>query len=188
MAGHLRLWPALRALARCVGVTAVLLLRHRIHLPRGYVGRTLRFADGTAPRVYRDTVVDRGPTVEPCVLVVRFRLRGVRGWGHPVFRCESLLNTPLFVGFPGFVSKLWLAHDGKDVYRGVYEWDGAAAAEHYVGALWWPLALVCELDSIRYVVVPGLDRRRLLADPAVLDTVVGAGPPERGDWWRLVGA
>jgi hypothetical protein len=28
-----------------------------------------------------------------------------------VFRAESILNTPLFAGFPGFVSKLWLAHD-----------------------------------------------------------------------------
>jgi hypothetical protein len=31
--------------------------------------------------------------------------------GIALFRWESLLNTPLFVSFPGFVSKLWLADD-----------------------------------------------------------------------------
>jgi hypothetical protein len=47
----------------------------------------------------------------------------VRGLGHAAFRGESLLNTPLFAGFPGFVSKLWLANDGLGRYRGLYEWD-----------------------------------------------------------------
>ena len=61
----------------------------------------------------------------PPVLVVAFRLRWVRGRGHALFRAESLLNTPLFVGFPGFVSKLWLAHDENGAYRGFYQWNGA---------------------------------------------------------------
>ena len=30
------------------------------------------------------------------LLVVEFRLRGVRGRGHALFRRESLLNAPLF--------------------------------------------------------------------------------------------
>jgi hypothetical protein len=38
--------------------------------------------------------LDRHPTRDPCVLVVGFRLRAVRGWGHAAFRAESLLNTP----------------------------------------------------------------------------------------------
>ena len=69
----------------------------------------LHLADGTSAPVYRETVADRGATLDPCVLVVEFRLRAVRGLGHAAFRRESLLNTPLFAGFPGFVSKLWLA-------------------------------------------------------------------------------
>jgi hypothetical protein len=39
----------------------------------------LRFADGTSARVYRETVVDQDATRDPCVLVVGFRLRVVRG-------------------------------------------------------------------------------------------------------------
>ena len=92
--------------------TAQLLRQRRIRLPAGWVDTRLRFADGTSGRVYRETVVDRGATGNPCVLVVEFRLRAVRGWGHVVFRAESVLNTPMFAGFPGFVSKLWLASGG----------------------------------------------------------------------------
>ena len=57
-----------------------------------------------------------------------FPAAGVRGAGHALFRWESLLNTPLFVGFPGFVSKLWLADDEHGFYRGLYEWNGPARA------------------------------------------------------------
>ena len=78
---------------------------------------------------------------------------------HALFRLESLFNTPLFVGFPGFVSKLWVAHDSNDIYRGVYEWDGATLAEDYVRTLWRVLALVCVPGSIRYEIVPGLTRK-----------------------------
>ena len=35
----------------------------------------MHFADGTSARVYRETVADRGATLDPCVLVVEFRLR-----------------------------------------------------------------------------------------------------------------
>jgi hypothetical protein len=156
---------ALRALAGCAASTARLLWRHRIRLPAEHVGQRLRFADGTSARVYRETVVRRGVTTDPCVLVVEFRLRAVRGWAHAVFRWESLLNTPLFVGFPGFVSKLWLANDERGRYRGVYEWDGPQRADHYARALWRVLALVSVRGSIHYMILPGLHRDEFLAKP-----------------------
>jgi hypothetical protein len=173
---------ALRALAGCLASTVVLLWRRRMHLPRGRAGMRLRFADGTSGRVYRETVVDRGPTLDPCVLVVEFRLRAVRGRGHAAFRLESVLNTPLFAGFPGFVSKLWLACDERGRYRGVYEWDGPRLAENYARALWRVLALVSVPGSVHYVVLPGLRRDVLLERPQALD---GAGADAA--WWRLAG-
>jgi hypothetical protein len=163
--------------------STVLLVRRRVHLPRQHVGLRLTFADGTSAPVYRETVVDRPAPAEPCVLVVEFRLRLVRGRGHALFRRESLLNTPLFVGFPGFVSKLWLANDARDVYRGVYEWDGPARAESYARALWMVLALVSVPGSIHYRVIPGMRRGELLADPQLLSR---EGPVAAADWWRLV--
>src|SRR5215470_2104055 len=172
---------AWRAVARCAAATARMLLRVEIHLPAGHVGERIRFADGTAAPVYRETVVDRGPTQDPCALVVEFRLRAVRGWGHALFRWESLINTPLFVGFPGFVSKLWLAHDERGRYRGVYQWNGLRRADAYVRALWWVLALVSERSSIRYVAVTGVERDDVLADASILDRVTAVSSSA---WWR----
>lgn len=146
----------------------------------------LRFANGTTGRVYRETTVDREPNADPCVLMVAFRLRGIRKpFGHALFRAESLLNTPLFVGYPGYVSKLWLAHDERGAYRGMYEWDGPERAERYARCLWRVLALVSEPGSIHYRVLPGLRRDDVLANPAMIDRIAVR---ETAAWWRLVSA
>ena len=109
-----------------------------------------------------------------------FRLRRAhRAWSHTLFRLESELNTILFAGFPGFVSKLWLRHDQHGMYRGVYQWDGVDPAIAYVRALWWALALVSEKDSIRYRVLPGQDRDDVVAGRTT-------APGDAGDWWRPV--
>lgn len=173
---------ALRAVVMCAVATAGMLWRRQIHLPVDQVGKRLRFADGTTAPVYRETVVDRRPTQDPCALVVEFRLRVVRGWGHALFRGESLLNTPLFVGFPGFVSKLWLAHDEHGSYRGIYEWDGSLRADHYARALWRVLALVSVRGSIHYVVLPGLRRDELVQRSQGL----GGTAADEAGWWRPV--
>ncbi|MEG3616759.1 hypothetical protein [Isoptericola haloaureus] len=174
---------AWRAVGRCAVASTSLLVRGRVRQPRSRVGRVVRFADGTQGRVYRETVVARVPA-EPCFLAVAFRLRWVHGpRGHAVFRAESLLNTPLFVGFPGFVSKLWLAADERHVYRGLYEWDGAGRAEGYARSLWRVLELVSERGSIDYRVVPGLTRDEALA--RLVPTGTGDAAPDDG-WWRVV--
>lgn len=177
----LPLWVAGPRLAGCVVRTAGFLARRRLRQPTGLVGRSLTFADGTVGVVYRETVLVCAPPVEPVVLVVAFRLRGVRGRGHALFRAESLLNTPLFAGFPGFVSKLWLTADVEGRYRGFYQWDGEGAARDYVRALWWPLALVSRLDSIQYRVLPGALRDDVLAASAS----VRSADPAAAAWWRL---
>ena len=144
--------------------------------------RRICFGDGTTGRVYRETAVDQAPAT-PCVLVVSFRLRGVRGRGHAWFRRESLLNTPLFVGFPGFVSKLWLAHDEHGRYRGIYQWDGVERAEHYVRSLWRVLELVSQPGSIDYRVLPGLRRDD---EPRTRAWSTASAPAEACAWWRPV--
>jgi hypothetical protein len=174
---------ALGALISCAASTVRLLRQHWIHLPTAHVGMRLRFADGTSARVYRETVIDRGAPADPCVLVVEFRLRAVRGRGHAAFRRESLLNTPMFAGFPGLVSKLWMADDERGRYRGLYEWDGPRRAEAYARALWRVLALVSVPGSIHYIVLPGLRRDELLARPQVLADTAAA---DAGAWWRPV--
>lgn len=181
--GPLPVGAAARAMARCVFDSDWLLAGRRWRLPRDRVDMRVRFADGTSARVYRETVVAGRAAAEPCVLVVAFRLRFVRGWGHALFRAESLLNTPLFVGFPGFVSKLWLTHDERGAYRGIYQWDGPDRAERYARALWRVLALVSVPSSICYRVVPGLRRDDVLANPRLLAGIV---PMDDASWWRVV--
>jgi hypothetical protein len=182
--GPLHATTAWYAVTRCFCTSLVMLGRGQIHQPRDNVGRMIRFADGSTGRVYRETVVPHHPAA-PCFLAVAFRLRRVRGRGHVWFRRESVLNTPLFVGFPGFVSKLWLTHDENGVYRGLYEWDGADRAERYARSLWWVLALVSEPGSIDYRVFPGLTRAQVLADPTVLDRFAVT---ESEAWWRVLPA
>ena len=174
---------ATRALVCCFYVTTRLLWERRLHLPSERVGMRLLFADGTSADVYRETAADRGVTADPCVLVVEFRLRAVRGRGHAAFRWESMLNTPLFAGFPGFVSKLWLADDEHGRYRGLYEWDGPARADSYARALWRVLALVSVPGSIHYVVLPGLRRDVLLGSPQLL----AGNAADTAAWWCLTG-
>jgi hypothetical protein len=176
---------AWRALAHSVAETMPMLTHRSIHQPKANVGRTVQFGDGTQARVYRETTVDRPPS-HPCVLAVSFRLRLVRGdTAHALFRMESILNTPLFVGFPGFVSKLWFAHDRNAVYRGLYEWDGPDRAGSYARSLWRVLELVSVNGSIDYRVLPGLRRDDVLADPSLLD---GYAISETQSWWRVVAA
>jgi hypothetical protein len=180
---HLGPWSAAVALARCVLRTAVLLTRREVAQPSDHLGDVVLFGDGTRGRVYRETRAEHAADDEPVVLVVAFRLRWVRGRGHALFRAESLLNTPLFAGFPGFVSKLWMAHDENNLYRGLYQWNGAERADAYVRALWWVLALVSERSSIRYTVLPGLRRDDVLTHPRVLDTAAPGAPDA---WWRPI--
>ena len=163
------------AVLRCIGVSLSMLARRRVRQPRDRVGLVVTFADGSHGRVYRETTTGR-EAGKPVVLVVGFRLRWIRGRGHAAFRAESVLNTPLFIGFPGFVSKLWLENDEHGLYRGIYQWDGADEARAYARALWWVLALVSDRRSIGYRILPDRDR----------DDFVRGGGSESGAWWQVV--
>ena len=178
----LRLRCAVWVLICCLARTSLLLLRGRVRQPTGNVGRRVEFADGTASEVYRETFIAGRPCRKPAVLVVGFRLRHVKSdCAYALFRVESELNTVLFAGFPGLVSKLWLCHDQKGTYRGLYQWDDPELAAAYARALWRVLALVSEPGSIHYAVVPGADR-----DEVLEGVTVGAVEPSSG-WWSPVG-
>ena len=128
--------------------------------PAGLIGRWVRSDDGSRSRVFRETAVRGRRPADPVVLVVRFRLRwvGRARWAHTVFRSICAASTPAFAGFPGFVTKLWLADPWTRVYRGVYEWDGADRAEWYAARLTRVLGLVSVRGSVAHVVLEGLDR------------------------------
>ncbi|MBN9110741.1 MAG: hypothetical protein J0I34_18420 [Pseudonocardia sp.] len=153
------------AVVRSAASTARLLVRGALTTPRALVGTVLRDADGGGSTVFRETRAARR-AADRVLLVVAFRLRwvGNRRWAHAVFRTTCVVNTPLFAGFPGFVSKLWLTDRSTGVYRGLYEWDGASAAKAYVLRLAQVLRLVTVPGSVSYAVVEGVDRAEVLAD------------------------
>ncbi len=101
--------PLSRRLRRRCHIDGELLRRRRSQLPEVNLHRRIHFAAASSGRVYRETVVDVGATADPVTLVVGFRLRTVRdnALAHSLFRCESILNTPLFAGFPEFRSCGW---------------------------------------------------------------------------------
>ena len=175
---------ALRAYASCALVTARLLARRQLRLPAGNVGRRLEFADGTTSRVYRETIRTGAPTAQPTLLVVQFKLRliGRSRLMHALFRAESILNTVLFAGFPGFRSKLWATDEQTGVYRGVYEWDGAEAARSYATTLTALLRLLSVAGSVQFHIEPGIRRDEFLRNPHVVGAV---GSDQAQRWWRL---
>jgi hypothetical protein len=104
----LPLLTAWASVGRCVVATAGLLAARRVHQPRTHVGQWLRFGDGSAAYVYRETVIDRPTPSGPTVPMVGFRLRAVSGRAmpcsapepaqHPVLRWVSRLRLQAVAG------------------------------------------------------------------------------------------
>jgi hypothetical protein len=170
------------AFAASALTTCRLLVGGRLRSPRSHVGRRVVFADGSSFRVYRETVL-ADPCQDRSVLVVRFQLRlvGRSRLGHAAFRAESLLNTPLFAGFPGFRTKLWLTDERTGEYRGLYDWDGPGLAEDYATTLLTLLRLVCVPGSLAFHVEPDVVRDAYLA----VETAATTG--RDGAWWAAAG-
>lgn len=172
-----------RAVARSAAATLRLVFGGQLAMPRSLVGGRITFADGTTSTVFRETAARLPDAGEPAVLVVSFQLRGFGRSRilHAAFRRECVLHTPLFAGFPGFRSKLWLADTAAWTYRGLYEWDGAAPAEGYASQLMRILRPVCLPGAVAFHVTTGVGRDEALGRPG---TALGAGATGGGAWWR----
>jgi hypothetical protein len=172
------------AFARSAVATARLMASGRLASPKGFLGRRLGFADGTTSLVFRETAIRDSDPRDPAVLVVQFRLRviGRSRLLHALFRRECILHTPLFAGFPGFWSKLWISDPATGTYRGLYEWDGAERAVDYADHLVRLLTPLSTEGSVRYHVTAGIRRRDLFGDPALVLADRGRGDHE---WWQL---
>jgi len=98
---------------------------------------------------------------------------------HAAFRHECVLHTPLFAGFSGFRSKLWIDDVETGLYRGVYQWQGGVLARRYAA---WMVALLAPFSNAgtaRSHVAEGVWRDDFLLRP-------GVAPAQAGDdWWRL---
>jgi hypothetical protein len=158
-----------------------LVARRRLTSSKENLGAWLTFADGSSSFVFRETAVTEVPTTDPTLLVIQFRLAalGSNQLLHAAFRRECVLHTPLFAGFPGFRSKLWMDDVATGVYRGVYEWQGGDLARHYAARMVALLAPFSNARTARHQVVEGLRRDDFLLHPELAPDDV------EGHWWRL---
>jgi hypothetical protein len=123
-----------RQMARCAVETLELGVKGRLHIRRPPVVDRARLPDGRWFEVFRQTTCDHDGESEILTLAVWFHLRAipsgarVRRW---LFERESILNTILYAGFAGYRTKLWMVDPVSCDYAGLYEWDGADAAERY---------------------------------------------------------
>jgi hypothetical protein len=157
---------ALADFTRCVTEWARLVARRQLASPKALVGAQLRFAKDDASWVFRETSRPGAPLAEPVLLVIQFRLAflGSHPLLHAAFRRECVLHTPLFAGFPGFRSKLWIDDVRTGIYCGVYEWDGPAAAHHYAGRMVGLLSPFSTRGTARYQVLDGVRRDAFLRE------------------------
>jgi hypothetical protein len=170
----------LSAVLRSAVTTFRLLVARRLRMSGATVGNSIHFADGSTSQVFLETSVPSRRPAAPALLVVKFRLRwiGKARWAHRIFHRTCVVNTPLFAGFPGFVSKLWMYDADTGVYRGLYQWDGSDRATTYAERLRLVLLLVCIDATIAYHVEPGVLRGDALAGDA-------PGPSSGPDgWWH----
>jgi hypothetical protein len=173
--------PAFADFARCVRAWGGLVARRRLTSPKTNLGAWLTFADGSSSFIFRETAVTDAATTDPTLLVIQFRLAALDSnyLLHAAFRRECVLHTPLFAGFPGFRSKLWMDDVETGVYRGVYEWQGGDLARHYAARMVALLAPFSNAGTARHHVVEGLRRDDFLLHPELAPDDV------EGDWWRL---
>ena len=116
-----------RALLR----TAQLMVRRRVHFPRGQVGQYVTLADRRRYRIFRAVFVDAegSQPLEPgAVFVPHFHVRNMPPRLNIWF---SWLPMLIILGLPGFRSKLWLIHEPTGDFAGLYEWDTAKDAKRY---------------------------------------------------------
>ena len=134
--------------------------------------------------MFRETAIRDGEPRDPVVLIVQFRLwaLGRNRLLHALFRRECILHTPLFAGFPGFHSKLWISDTATGVYRGLYEWDGPERATDYADTLVRLLTPLSTHGSVRYHVIPGIRRQDLFGGSGL---AVAGQEREADAWWRL---
>ena len=170
--------------ARSVQEWGRLVASGQVTSPRTYVGARLCFEDGTSSLVFRETALRGAQTADPALLVIQFRLAplGSNRFLHAAFRRECALHTPLFAGFPGFRSKLWIDDVDTGVYRGIYEWQDAQLARAYAERMVALLAPFSNAGTARYQVVEGLRRDEFLRAPRA------AAGTSTDRWWQLAHA
>lgn len=135
-----------------------------ICLRHNRIGKMYRIvhAGNSTYTVFRETESRDGRSDPLSVLVVGFRLKmiGSNTFLHWMFQRVCITSTPIWSGFAGFRTKLWLVDQNTKNYLGIYEWAGENNARTYAewlgvilsplskeGSVWYELYSNQDLDS-----------------------------------------
>jgi hypothetical protein len=133
-----------------------LLLSRSLRQRRDHLAIPYAIEQGGNYLAFRETVSDDRTREPNVVLVVGFRLRGLRRQPvlHRIFQRVCLLTTPFWSGFRGFRVKLWMVDPDSKNYLGIYEWSGLANAKTYASSLVRILHPISTAGSVWYQIYP----------------------------------
>lgn len=120
------------------------------------IGKSYRIDEGGTYTIYRQTDSNDGWVGKPVVLVVGFRLKwlGNNNRAHRLFKPVSILTTPIWSGFRGFRTKLWMVDEKTKNYLGIYKWVDPADAEHYARYIQKVLQFFSEPGTVWHKIYP----------------------------------
>ncbi len=128
-------------------------ITRRLHFPSQRVGQVVADAAGQSFTVFREVVVDPAPgqPAQPgAILTLHFKVTNMSPELNELY---SLLPLPLYIGDPGFRSKLFTI-DG-DNCQSIYEWDTVQDAENYVNSVALRTILLRSITgSVSYQITP----------------------------------
>lgn len=122
-----------------------LVFSNQLHLAKENLGKNFRVRDGQTYSVFHDTISDKNYSQPEVTLIVHFRLKLIRNnsFFHWLFQSLCLLDTPVWVGFPGFRRKFWMVDIHTKDYLGIYRYEGSENAKsyaEYISAVLIPLS------------------------------------------------
>jgi hypothetical protein len=145
-----------RDMMKLIAMTLGYQLSGRLHSSKGMIGKVFRNADGHECVIFRHTALDPadGQAKRPQAMFrMQFQVPKIVRWRD---RLVIALKSPIFVGLPGFRSKLWMVDERSCTYQGVYEWDTLQDAEAYVNSASMAfMAGVAVPGRISYEIIPG---------------------------------
>jgi len=125
----------------------------RLHIPTRRIGEVVADEDGRQFTIFREVVVDPAkdqPEHPGAVLVLHFKVTNI---SPRLNKFYSLLPLPLYIGDPGFRSKVFTIN-GEDC-QSIYEWDTVQDAENYVNSMALKTILMRAVPgSVSYKIVP----------------------------------
>jgi hypothetical protein len=105
----------------------------RLHFPAQRIGEVVTDETGQRFTIFREVVVDPAkdqPEHPGAILVIHFQVISMSPELNSFY---SLIPLPLYIGDPGFRSKLFTING--EYCQSIYEWDSIQDAENYVNSV-----------------------------------------------------